>query len=87
LGGQWLSDPAIASLQVMDQTNVFAVGPDHALWTRERGGAYAWSDHWESLGGDFASLYAPSAISWGPKRMDVFAVGHIVSEKQNGIFY
>jgi hypothetical protein len=64
-----------------NRLDVFAVGSDNALWHISfDGNASGWAS-WESLGGalsgrdDFYSNSAPSAVSWAPGRLDVFAIG------------
>jgi hypothetical protein len=33
----------------------------------------AWQTNWDDLGGVFTS--APTVVSWGPNRLDVFGIG------------
>ena len=34
------------------------------------------SSGWESLGGDLHLYSQPAVVSWGPNRLDIFAVGN-----------
>src|ERR1700726_3418810 len=79
LGQQFLSAPAAASWGA-GRLDVFAVGGDsrmyHRYWDDTLGG---WKPigTWEPMGDrNFQYLtFAPAAVSWGPGRLDVFAVG------------
>jgi repeat uncharacterized protein DUF346 len=63
------SDPTAVSWG-SGRIDVFARGPDNALWHKWFDGN--WSA-WESLGGSLAS--GPDVASWGSGRLDVFARG------------
>lgn len=63
------SDPTAVSWG-SGRIDVFARGPDNALWHRWYSGS--WSG-WESLGGSLAG--GPDVASWGSGRLDVFARG------------
>ena len=63
------SDPTAVSWS-SGRIDVFARGPDNALWHRWYAGS--WSG-WESLGGSLAS--GPDVASWGSGRLDVFVRG------------
>ena len=75
LGGQWSLAPSVASWGP-NRLDVFALGDDRALWhlawSGGEGGKRAGWGQWESLGNTLAS--PPQAISWGPNRLDVFAL-------------
>jgi repeat uncharacterized protein DUF346 len=64
------SDPTAVSWGA-NRIDVFARGPDNALWHKSWDGNI-WSG-WESLGGSLAS--GPDVASWGSGRLDVFARG------------
>ena len=70
-GGLTLTS-APAAVWRQGQIDVFARGPDNALWHtwRENG---TWVGRWESLGGVLTS--APTVASWAPGRLDVFVRG------------
>ena len=70
LGGGLVGDPTISS-QGPGLLDVFARGPDNALWHIWYSGT-SWSG-WQSLGGGITS--GPGAVSWGPNRIDVVARG------------
>ena len=63
------SDPTAVSWSA-NRIDVFARGPDNALWHKWYDGQ--WSG-WESLGGSLAS--GPDVASWGSGRLDVFVRG------------
>ena len=79
LGGNLTSTFALAGITWGEnRLNVFGVGPDgegkNALWHKYWDGA-SWNPsggNLDHLGGDFLS--EPAAVSWGPGRIDVFAV-------------
>jgi hypothetical protein len=50
---------------------VFARGLDNALWHRQHDGGWG---PWEQLGAN-QFLSHPTAVSWGPNRIDVFLRG------------
>lgn len=78
LGGDFVTVPAAvatnsAQLGFPDLVDVFAVGPDFAMYTKQsRHGT--WDAGWLDLQGDFAS--AAGVISRPNGRLDVFAVGN-----------
>jgi spore germination protein YaaH len=65
-----LTSGADASSWGPGRLDVFAKGPDNALWHKYYAGG--WSS-WSSLGGQLTS--EPAAVSWGKGRIDVFARG------------
>jgi spore germination protein YaaH len=65
-----LSSGADAASWGPGRLDVFARGPDNALWHKYYAGG--WSI-WTSLGGQLTS--EPAAVSWGSGRIDVFARG------------
>jgi hypothetical protein len=72
LGGNMTSDPDASSFE-SGRLDVFARGEHGELmhkWFPTYGGG--WSG-WESLGGELAAGSGPSAVSWGPRRIDVVA--------------
>jgi hypothetical protein len=72
LGGNMTSDPDASSFE-SGRLDVFARGENGELmhkWFPTYGGG--WSG-WESLGGELAAGSGPSAVSWGPRRIDVVA--------------
>jgi len=77
LGGEFITVPAAvatnsAQLGFPQLLDVFAVGPDFAMYTKQfaQGG---WAGEWLNLQGDFNS--GPGAIGRADGRLDIFAVG------------
>lgn len=70
IGRMVASAPDIASMHA-GELSVFALGYDNRLWTAQIEGD-AWGP-WVDLGGDLK--FSPGAVSWGPERLDIFAVG------------
>lgn len=68
LPGQILGDPDISSTG-SGAVNIFAEGLDERLWQKWTTGI-GWSP-WELLSGGMTLGSGPSAVSWGPKRIDV----------------
>ncbi|WP_329477432.1 hypothetical protein OG555_36145 [Kribbella sp. NBC_01484] len=78
LGGEFLTVPAAAAtnspqLGYPELVDVFAVGPDFAMYNKQSAHG-TWTADWLDLQGDFAS--APGVISRADGRLDVFAVGN-----------
>jgi uncharacterized protein YvpB len=69
IGGPFVGAPTVTSWGP-GRVDVFATGPDHALWHRYFD--YAWSG-WEFLGGSLAS--PPAVASWALGRLDIFGRG------------
>jgi hypothetical protein len=77
LGGEFVTVPAAvatnsAQLGFPELVDVFAVGPDFAMYTKQSAHG-TWAAEWLDLQGDFTS--APGVISRPNGRLDVFAVG------------
>lgn len=68
LSGQILGDPDISSTG-SGAVNIFAEGLDERLWQKWTTGV-GWSP-WEPLSGAMTLGSGPSAVSWGPNRIDV----------------
>ncbi|GHO96052.1 hypothetical protein KSF_061000 [Reticulibacter mediterranei] len=66
----------------MAHLDVFVRGADNALWHRSTNLATGIASPWHSLGGHIDS--APSVVSWGPGRIDVFARDFLSTNKTNG---
>jgi len=71
--------PAVASWG-QDRLDAFAIGLDFAMYHKWADGVIMHTNDWhpeypkwESLGGSFQS--EPAVASWGPNRLDVFALG------------
>jgi hypothetical protein len=77
LGGALMSPPAVCSWS-SKRLDVFAIDAEghliHKWWNLSLKGSN-WNDGWEDLGGSLRESWAPSAVSWGPNRIDVFARG------------
>lgn len=79
LGGKLAYSYALAATTWgQNRLDIFGVGPDsddkYALWHKYWDGS-SWNpsdNKLEHLGGDFVS--EPAAVSWGPNRLDVFAI-------------
>jgi Repeat of unknown function (DUF346) len=72
LGGDVQSAPTVAYWHLDSSAHIFVRGSDNAVWH------LAWSPgsipgNWQSIGGSIDG--APSAVAWGPNRIDVFARG------------
>ncbi len=78
LGGAFISQPVAISWGP-HRLDVFGMGTDSAIWHKWWDGS-SWKPSltgWESLGGVGAFQGQPTAVTWGPNRLDVFAVIHI----------
>lgn len=76
LGGS-TSSPPIAASWGPNRTDIFIIGQDQGLYHKYWDG-FSWSPsqkNWESLGGSLSVSLAIAATSWGPNRLDVFAIG------------
>ena len=77
VGGLWgfLGPPSVVGWEWL--VHMFVVGPDeqmlHKFFYVEGYPTHPWAP-WEHMGGSFVPS-APAAVSWGPERLDIFAVG------------
>lgn len=72
LGGSFSSQASLVSSG--SQLHLFARGTDFTLRHRSfDGNSLIWLPDWQNLGGSISS--PPCAVSWGPDRLDVFAIG------------
>lgn len=85
LGGYFIGTPAAVSW-ARNRIDVFAVNAaDRSLQHRALvGGAWQPSGGFESLGGALSATAKLGVVSWGPNRVDVFAVG---SASDNTIYH
>ena len=77
LGGAFIDSPAAVSWGP-DRLDVFGLGTDNKVYHMfQDGDAKAWEPAIgpEVLPGDQTFKSAPAVVSWGPNRIDVFAVG------------
>jgi hypothetical protein len=75
LGGNLGWEPAVTSWAA-DRLDVFAMGGDRNVYHKAWNGS-SWQPSqtgWQGLGGDGRIFTPPVAVSWGPNRLDIFAV-------------
>jgi hypothetical protein len=81
--------PKLISILISSsRMDIFVVGSDRAMYHRySNGGDWQPIDHWENLGGAFAYNSSPTAVTWAPHRIDIFAQGkynHILHKAWDG---
>ena len=76
LGGKMKSVPTVVTWG-KDRLDMFVVGTDDGIWHKAWDGTQWWPsnepDDWEKLGGEVKG--APTVVTWGKDRLDVFTVG------------
>jgi hypothetical protein len=81
LGGNLTTSPAVASTSA-GNLEVFVGGPGNTVWHRSFSYLNGTWTAWENLGGAKIGS-APAAVSWGPKRIDLFvaSAGYAILHK------
>jgi hypothetical protein len=71
-----VAPPAVVSWGP-DRLDVFGIGKSLGMWHKAWTGSswYPSPTDWQSLGGKFRPGQQPAVVSWGPDRLDIFAIG------------